>query len=107
MITNTDIHRTRIVYDRSWDMQILFIKGEGYQATYFHGADPQIWSDCFCTPEEAAIDLDLLVDKHYGKDNVHYVRVGLNVPTPIYGFSDAVKFCNVWNAVLLTPIHNP
>jgi hypothetical protein len=38
---------------------------------------------------------------------IHFCQVGGMSPVPIKGFEEALKFCHMWNAVLLTEIRNP
>jgi len=107
MRIQSEVYKTRDVYGKTWEMQISFIKGSGYQATYFYGAEEKVWGKCLDTAEAAALDLDRLVDKHFGIEQTHYVKVGRQPEVPIKGFEEALKFCHMWNAVLLTEIRNP
>lgn len=102
-----ETHRTREVGNQVWDMQILYIKGQGYQATYYRGADPMMWSKCCMSADLAGYQLDQIVDKHFGAGDFHYVKVGCGIPKPIKGISEAIVFASMWNGILLTPIVNP
>lgn len=37
----------------------------------------------------------------------HFCQVSKMNPVPIKGFIEALNFCHMWNAVLLTEIRNP
>lgn len=101
-VQGPEVHKTRTVLNKTWDMQVLYIKGAGHQATYFEGAEPKIWSDCRTTPEQAAFELDQLVDKLFGKSAFVYVKVQDRVPVPIEGKDNAIAFAKKYDAVLLS-----
>ena len=100
---NTEIHKTRVL-PNGWhiDMQVLYIEGEGYQATYFYGADPLTCCHCCTTAEEAAYQLDRKVDKPFGTGDHHYVQIGNRIPVGIKGINEASEFAKMWGGVLLT-----
>ena len=104
---NYEIHRCRIILNMTWDMQVLYIKGEGYQATYFEGADPKIWSECYSSPEKAAFELDRLVNNLFGlKEDERHVQIGDRTPVPITGYDNAFEFADMFGGHVLTPINS-
>jgi hypothetical protein len=105
MRVTTDVHKRRIVFNRTWDMQVAYIRGNGYQATYFDCADEKVWSKCYGSAERAAHELDLLVDRHFGKEpDTFYVQVNDNVPVSIVGSGNALAFAARWCGQLVNPI---
>src|ERR1043165_9962989 len=98
---NTEIHRRRIVLNRTWDMQISYIKGNGFQATYYDCADPVLWSKCSMSGEIAAHQLDLMVNRMFGLKE-HYVAIGNRIPVPITGYDNAVAFAARFNGSLIS-----
>lgn len=64
--------KTRTIYGRTWEMQIVKLvdsehnRKSGcvgkYQATYYYGADPQIWGDVKITEEGAIQSCDDVFD---------------------------------------------
>ena len=100
MRIKSEVYKKREVYGRTWEMQISFIKGNGYQATYYYGAEDKIWSKCFDTPEAAAYDLDKIVDFHFGKEPVHYVKINDRIDVPINGLYEAERFAKMFDGVI-------
>jgi hypothetical protein len=82
-------------------MQILYIKGQGFQATYFDGADAVIWSACSSSAELAAHELDLLCDYNFGSEFTTYVKIGNRIPVPI-NTSDVYAFAEMWGGIYHT-----
>jgi hypothetical protein len=111
MKINSDIVKTRIVLGRAWDMQIVELKNGPdkfkFQATYYHGADPQYWSDAEETAELAALKLDQMIDKAYGQGDTHYVKVNPHrLPVPIDGMDNAIMFTQKYSGSLCIKIQN-
>lgn len=81
-----EIEKTRLVMGHVWEMQVAKIqstpqsrrmgadpKDDGkWQATYYHGADGKMWSNGMATKQEAVLDLDVIVDLHFGKEEYEH-----------------------------------
>lgn len=97
---NAEVHRRRIILNRTWDMQILYIAGEGYQATYYECNDSKVVSKCYFSASQAAFMLDQMVNRMLNIQE-YYVQIGFNTPVPFDNLVTALSFCHFWNGQLI------
>lgn len=61
-----EVIKTRRIHNLLLEMQVVqFVDSKEWQATYYNGADPIIWSGTHSTKVEAIQNLDNLVDKTF------------------------------------------
>lgn len=83
----SEVVKTRSIYNRVFEMQVAKIKsGEAagkYQATYYWGADPVIWGECYLTPEIAIRSCDEQFNFTFNLDNDEEQQKTGKVQAPI------------------------